>query len=93
MALNDEMIKVFDSNISFFNDDDDEEIDDLYHDLYDSLVRVMKDLKLKIDENESFIQKIKSLEKENHDLNLLVEQLLSQSKSCTECKILNEKNS
>ena len=32
------------------------------------------------------------MEKENHDLNLLVEQLFSQNKSCAKCKISKDKN-
>ena len=70
MAFN-EVTKVFDSNLSCSSDDD--EIDDLYHGLYDSLVRAKKELKLKIAKNESLLEKIKCLEKENHDLNLHVE--------------------
>ena len=70
IALDDEMTKAFDSNLSCSSDNDGE-IDDLYHELYDSLVKAKKDLKLKIVKNESLIEKIKSLEKENHDLNLL----------------------
>ena len=67
----DEMTKVFDSNLSYSSDDDDD-IDDLYHELYDSLVRVKKELKLKTVENESLFEKTKLLEKEIHDLNFLL---------------------
>ena len=91
MALDDEIIKVFDSNPCCSSEDDDD-IDDLYHELYDSLVRAKKELKLKIIKNESLVQKIKCLKKENHDLNLLLEQLLSQNTPCVECKILKDKN-
>ena len=94
VALDDDIIEVFNSNLSYFSDDDDDddddEINDLYHELYDSLVRVKKNLRLKI--AKSLIKKIKSLEKENYDLNLLIEQPLSQSKSCVERKILKDKN-
>ena len=74
------------------SEDGDDDLDDLYHELYDSLVRAKKELKLKIVENESLLQKIKCLEKENHDSNLLVEQLLSQNKQCAKCRILKDKN-
>ena len=37
-------------------------------------------------------EKLKSCEKENHNLNLLVGQLLTQNKSYAECKILKDKN-
>ena len=84
IALDNEIDEVFNSNLSCFSDHDD--INDLYHELYDSLVRAKKELKLKTIENESFLEKIKLLEKENHDLTLLVEQLLFQNKSCAECK-------
>ena len=90
MALDDEITKVFDSNFTCSSDNDD--IDNLCHELYKSLDRVKKDLKLKITENESLNEKIKYLEKENYDLNLLVEQLLSQSKPYAKCKILKDKN-
>ena len=69
MAFDD---KVIDSNISCSSDDDDE-IDYLNHKLYDSLIKAKKDLKLIIGENESLLEKIKSLEKENHDLKVLVD--------------------
>ena len=90
MPPGDDIIELFDSNFSCFSDDDD--IDDLSHQLFDSLIKAKKDLKLKIVENMSLLEKIKSLKKENYDLNLLVEQLLSQSKSCAKCKILKDKN-
>ena len=48
------MNEVFDSNLSCSSDDDDD-IDDLYHELYDSLVRAKKDLKLKLVENDSLV--------------------------------------
>ena len=60
--------------------------------MYDSLIRTKKELKLKIFENESLLKKVKCLENENHDLNVLVEQLLSQNKSCAKCKVLKDKN-
>ena len=44
-ALNDEIIEVFDLNLSYSSDDDND-IDYLYHKLYDSLIRAKKDLKL-----------------------------------------------
>ena len=69
MALNDEIITTFDSNFPCSSDDND--IDYLYHKLYDSLVRFKKGIKMKMAKNESLTQKIKCLEKENHDLNLL----------------------
>ena len=50
--------------------------------MYDSLVKVKKDLKSKIIENDVLIDKIKWLENENHDLNILVEHLLSHNKVC-----------
>ena len=75
MAFNDDIDKV-ESNLSCSSNDDDE-VDDLYHELYDALVRVKKELKTKHAEIDLLNEKIKSLEKENHDLNLLVEQLLS----------------
>ena len=64
MALNDEIIEVFDSNLSCSNDDDGD-IDDLYHELYDLFVNAKKDLKLKTFKNKPLLEKIKSLEKEN----------------------------
>ena len=59
MVLNDEIIEVFVSNLSCSSDDDDDDddIDYLYHELYNSLVRAKKELKLKIVENESLIEK------------------------------------
>ena len=61
--------------------------------MYDSLVKPKKDLKQKIVENELLIEKLKPCENETHDLNLLVEQLLTQNKPSAECKILKDKNS
>ena len=79
------------SNLSSSSDDEDD-IDDLYHELYDSLARAKKELKSKIVEIDSLVQKVNSLEKENHDLNLLFEQLFTQNKSCAKCKVLKNKN-
>ena len=69
--------------LNYDDDDDDDDIYDLYHELYDSLIRVKKDLKLKTIKNESLLEKkkFKLLEKENCDLTLLAKQLLSQNKS------------
>ena len=72
MALDQDPSEVFDSKFSTSSDDEDD-IDDLYHELYDSLVKAKKDLKSKIVEIDSLVQKVNSLEKENHDLNLLIE--------------------
>ena len=44
MALDQDPSEVCDSNILISSDDEDD-IDDLYHELYDSLVRAKKDLK------------------------------------------------
>ena len=57
MAFDDEANKVFDSNLSCSSDDDDD-MDDLYHELYNSLVKAKKELKLKIVEHESLLEKI-----------------------------------
>ena len=72
MAFDNDLDEVCDSNLSCFSDDDDD-IDDLYHELYDSLVKVTKDLKPKMAKNELLCHKIKQLKKENYDLNLLIE--------------------
>ena len=40
------------------DDDDDDDVDDLYNELYDSLVRVEKELKSKIVENKSLLEKV-----------------------------------
>ena len=48
MAFDQDSTKVLDSNLFSFGDDDDDDIDDLYHELYDSLVRAKKELKSKI---------------------------------------------
>ena len=89
MTLDNDINEVYCSNLSYFSDDDD--IDNLYHELYDSLVKVKKDLKLKIAKNDVLFEKIILPEKENHDLNVLVEQLLSQNKVCFECEIYEAK--
>ena len=57
MAFDDEVIDVFDSNL-FYSNDDDDEIGDLYHKLYQSLVKAKKDSKLKISKNDSLVEKI-----------------------------------
>ena len=56
MAFDDEANEVFDSNLSCSSDDDDD-MDDLYHELYNSLVKAKRELKLKIVENESLLEK------------------------------------
>ena len=48
MAFNDEANKECDNNFSCFNDDNDGDMDDLYHKLYDFFVRAKKELKTKI---------------------------------------------
>ena len=50
MAFDDEVTEVFDSNLSCFSDNDDD-IDDLYHELYDSLVKAKNELKSKFVKN------------------------------------------
>ena len=47
MALDNEFNEVYDSKHSYFSDDDDD-IDDLYYELYDSLVKTKKDLNKKL---------------------------------------------
>ena len=91
MALDDDANKVFELSSSCSSDDYDDMVN-LYHELYGILVRVKKELKTKIVENDLLLQKLKCLENENHDLNLLVEQLLTQNKLCAECKALKDKN-
>ena len=92
MGFDDGVNKVFNLNFSCSNDDDDDDIDILYHEIYDSLVKVKKELKLKAIENESLLKKVKCLKNENLNLNVLVEQLFSQNKLCAECKVLKDKN-
>ena len=70
MALNNDIDEVYDLNLSYSNDDD---IEDLYHKSYNSLVKAKKDLKSKIAKNDVLFEKIKHLKKENHDLNVLIE--------------------
>ena len=76
MAFDDEANEVLDFNLSCSSNDDDD-MDGLYLELYDSLVRGKKELKLKIIENESLLEMVRCLENDNHGLNLLVEQLLT----------------
>ena len=90
MILDQDPSDLFDFNFSTSSNDEDD-IDDLYHELYDSLVRAKKKLKSKIVEINSLVQKVDSLEKENHNLNLLIEQLLTQNKSFAKCKLLKNK--
>ena len=90
MALDNKINKVYDSNLSCSNDDD--EINYLYHELYDSLVKEKKDLKSKIAKNDMLHEKIKQFEKENHVLNMLVKQLLSKNKVCYEFEAYKAKN-
>ena len=61
----------FNSNLSCSSNDD--EMDDLYNELYDSLVKAKKDLKNKLVENSLLHERIKLLEKENNGWNTLVE--------------------
>ena len=61
MVFDNDMDKVYDSNLSCSNDDED--IGDLYNELYDSLIRTKKYLKSRITKNEVFIDKIKQFEK------------------------------
>ena len=56
IAFDDKVTKVFDLNI-FFSSEYDDEIDNLYHKLYDSLVKDKKYLKFKIAKNESLVEK------------------------------------
>ena len=84
MALDNDINQAFDSNLSCSSDNEDD-IDDLYHELYDSLIKAKKEVKSKIVENELILDKIKYLEKLNHDLNLLVEQLLPQIRTHVKC--------
>ena len=73
MALDNEINEVYDSNLSCSSDND--EIDYLYHKLYNLVIKAKKDLKSILIENPMLHEKIKQLEKENHDLNVLAKQL------------------
>ena len=58
MAFDNDLDEVYDSILSYSSDDDD--IEDLYHELYDSLlVKDKKDLKCKIIENDVLIDNVK----------------------------------
>ena len=85
MALGDETNEAYDSNLSCSSDDD--EIDELYNELYYSLVMAKKDLKNKLDENALLHGKFKQLEKQNYDLNILAKINLSISKIYLECEL------
>ena len=61
---------------------DDDEKDDLYNNLYDSLVKAKKDLRNTFTKNLLLHESINLLEKENNNLNILVEKLLIESKTC-----------
>ena len=63
--------EAYDSSLSYSSDDD--EIDYFYNELYGSLIKARKDLKEKLIENTLLHERINQLEKENHDLNTLVE--------------------
>ena len=64
MVFDNEINEVFDSKLSCFSDYND--IDDLYHELYDSLVKAKKYLKNKLVKNTLLHKKLKQLKKENH---------------------------
>ena len=49
-------------------------------------------MKNKHAENALSHEKVKQLEKENHDLNVLVEKLFSKNKNCHECESYKAKN-
>ena len=57
MALDNEIDEVYDSNLSYSSDDD--KIDNLYHELYHSIVKAKKDLKSKMAKNVILHEKIK----------------------------------
>ena len=90
MGFDNEISKEYDLNLSCFGDDDD--IDDLYHELYDSLVKAKKDLKDKLVENALLHENVKQLEKENHNLNMLVERLLIENRHYSKCEACKAKN-
>ena len=77
MAVDNEIYEVHDPNLSCSSDDD--EIDDLYNELYDSVVKEKKDLKTKLAKNALLHEKVKQLGKGNHDLNMLSEILLIEN--------------
>ena len=89
IALDDDKNEVYDSNLSYSSKDD--EIENLYNELYDSFIKENKDLKSKI-ANQLLLDKINQLEKENYDLNVLAEKLLTESKCCYECETYKAKN-
>ena len=64
----------------------------MYHELYDSPVKAKKNLKSKIVENDTLYEKIKHLEKENHDLNMFPKELLPENKVCSKCEAYKIKN-
>ena len=68
------------------------EIDDLYNELYDSLIKANKYLKDKIVENALLHEKVKQLDKENHDLNVLAKRFQTKNKICSKCESYKAKN-
>ena len=56
MVFDNEIDEVYNSNLSCSNDED--EMDDLYNQLYDSLVKAKKDLKNKIAEDALLHEKV-----------------------------------
>ena len=60
---------------------DDDEINDLYNEMYDSPLKAKKDLKNSFAKNLKLHERIKLLEKENIDLNILIETLLVKNKT------------
>ena len=90
MVVDDEINKAYDPHWSCSSDDN--EIDDLYNKSYNSPVRAKKDLKSKLAKNQLLHEIIKELENENHDLNILVEKLLTKNKNYYECETYKGKN-
>ena len=74
--------EVYDSNFSCLSDDD--EIDYLYNEVYDSLVKDKKYLKNSLTKKLQLHERIKLLEKENNDLKILVEKLITKNKTCNQ---------
>ena len=82
MALEDEEIEVY--NYTFSSSDDN--IDYVCNELHKSLLKFNKELDHANKKNESLINQVELIEKEINDLNILVEKLLSENKSYSQCE-------
>ena len=90
MAIDGENMEVNDSDLNS-SDDENNDVDDLYSELYDDLIKAQKNVSLSKKVITTLESNVEELQKENDSLKKKIENLDISSKICQMCEILKAK--